>query len=365
MTINILLIGSSDQQIKMQGIDAKIDITTWEYLTPFNKYDLIFIDGNSINTSNVKICNKTRGSLEQYVQNGGMLIGFCSYPKKCSGYSSYGWLPSYKSLKPSVTTSKGLVIKKSAYEKFLEKIKDRYVIKCCFEDANENDSLKILSTTGEGKIIAVSLKYGAGSILCIPWVSNVGSVIEDWVKMNVTMKPLWFDSYQFDVKKDLLQKIKIINQVEKLLYCTDFELRDAIIEAFRALDFEVLPAGKGTEEDIDISYENFKGIIEVKGLSRSADRDDLRTLLDYHAANIIKTPDIKSIFIVNHYRFLEPSERKEPYTKAALDLADREKFCLLSSIDLYYAIEHVLKDAKNKVRLRNAIIGGVGLIKLS
>ena len=123
--------------------------------------------------------------------------------------------------------------------------------------------------------------------------------------------------------------------------------------------------GLGTvRQDVNISIEG-GGIVEVKGLKTHADCDDMRALLDYYDAKVDQQPRLKGIFVVNHYRRVEPEKKEKPYTDGAMELAQRKGFCLLTTTDLYFAMENALNNLDLRETLKAKIMNGIGLIKLT
>ncbi|MEX2738350.1 MAG: hypothetical protein Q6356_004690, partial [Candidatus Wukongarchaeota archaeon] len=68
--------------------------------------------------------------------------------------------------------------------------------------------------------------------------------------------------------------------------------------------------------------------------------------------------------VVNHYRNIEPGKKEKPYTDSALELAQRKKFCLLTTEDLYFTIEKVFEEPELQNAIRQKIIQGQGLVRL-
>ena len=91
----------------------------------------------------------------------------------------------------------------------------------------------------------------------------------------------------------------------------------------------------------------------------------MRALLDYYDANVDKQPGLKGIFVVNHYSRIEPKRKEKPYTDGAIELAQRKGFCLITTTDLYFAIENALNEPSLREVLRTKIMKGVGLIRLT
>jgi len=366
MTYNLLLIGMPEISIDTSGLDIKIDKMIWEFVTPFQKYDMIVVDNSSIDTKSVRIAIKVKGDFLNFVEKGGVLVCLSSQPKNYGGYRTYDWLPFLQSfkLKVSKLQVKSLKIKRSMYERFIENQQDSISGECLFSGFKENEHSKVLLTTGLDEIIAFSTSIKEGMTICLPQFKDKTIFLRNWLEFWISKKPDWVEKFQYKEKRGLLAKLKTISTIEKLLYGNDRELRNAVIEAFRFLGFDARPTPLGTQQDIDLTYGSFTAIVEVKGLKSHADLDDMRALLDYYDANIAKRPNLKGIFVVNHYREVEPGKKEKPYTESALDLARRKGFCLLTSDDLYFAIESAFVNPKLKDAIRQRIMKEKGLTRL-
>jgi hypothetical protein len=220
-------------------------------------------------------------------------------------------------------------------------------------------------TTGLEEVTSFFLKLGKGQIICLPQFKNKELFLKDWLEFWVSRKPSWVEKYQYKEKKVLKEKIKTINMLEKLLYGNARELCKAVAEVFRILGFKVTMSSKGAEPDLYISYDDFMGIVEVKGLKTHATRDDMRALLDYYDANVNKQPKLKGIFIVNHYCGEEPKIRDKPYTDEALKLAQSKGFCLITTVDLYFMMEKALSDPNLQENARKKIMNEKGFIRFN
>lgn len=363
MTLNVLLVGMSKVS-DLRGFNVRIDEMNWDFITPLQKYDMAIVDNSSINSSAIRVATKMKNEFLDFVSHGGILICLSARPKNYSGYSSYAWLPLPRfESKVSKLQIKNLKVKSSVHGKFVENQKNNIVGECGFDIQNDK-CIKIIATTGLEKVIAFSIKVGSGRIIFLPQFKDKSLFLKNWLKFWAAKMPEWLEKFQYREKGKLLRKLKVIGTFEKLLYANDRELKDAVIEAFRILGFSAHPAGEGTEQDINLSCNSFKAIVEVKGLKSCADRDDMRSLLDYYDVNVSQQPNLKGIFVVNHYREVEPGNRGDPYTPGALDLAKRKKFCLLTADNFYFVLEKVIAKPELKNEIKQKIIMGSGLVRL-
>ncbi|MCD6537390.1 hypothetical protein J7L18_02085 [Candidatus Bathyarchaeota archaeon] len=363
----MLLIGTEEVQRNLKGLNAKIEKTSWEYLTPLYRYDMVIVDNSSVNSKTVRIAVRAREEFHEFVTRGGILVCLCCRAKNYGGYKSYGWLPRPPSFKVEVIAGEAhsLKIKRSSLERFFDQQKNNINVECYFGNVEIIPNVEVIATTGLEKVVAFSMKLGKGEVIYLPQFKDKELFLREWLRFWISGKPDWLEKYQYKEKGKLLAKLKTINTLEKLLYGNDRDLCKAVAEAFRILGFEVEISSKGTEPDIYIRYGHFTGIVEVKGLKTHADRDDMRALLDYYDAKMEEQPELKGIFVVNHYYRIEPKKKEKPYTDGAMELAQRKGFCLLTAADMYFAMEKALNDPSLREDMRKNIINGVGLIKLT
>jgi hypothetical protein len=364
MTYKILLLGSSSSSVDVAGLDIDIQRSNWDSITPFQRYDMILVNNSSLNTQLIKIAKVLKKDFQGFVQDGGILVCLCSEPKNYGGYHTYDWLPVSPKLRTSKVGEQSHQIKRSMYEKFIQNQLSIMSPQCAFPGVNDSASCKVLLTTGLGSVLAFSIILGKGMIICLPQSSDEIAFLTNWFKFWLSKKPDWVEKFYYKTKVELQTKLKAISIVEKLLYGNDRELRDAVIEALRIFGFNANALPDGPQQDIDVSSGSFQGMVEVKGLKSHADRDDMRALLDYYDNNIGKQPNLKGIFVVNHYREAQPDQRGDPYTRDALEIANRKEFCLLTADDIYFAVERALNEDGVKEEMRKRITQGVGLTSL-
>ena len=128
-----------------------------------------------------------------------------------------------------------------------------------------------------------------------------------------------------------------------MLYAKDKVLKKAVAYAFQKLGFEVNILPDGTLPDLEVSADEVKGVIEVKGYdNKQADRKDVLQLLGYLSET---DANVKGIFVSNHELQVSP-DSKSPlaFTDGAIQLGNKTELCLLSSIDLWKAVSLVLED---------------------
>lgn len=253
-----------------------------------------------------------------------------------------------------------------------------------------NDVFEIAGTTVSGKCVSSVIQYGNGKLILLPIPEKMSEDLIrdllDGIKKNYITtpetpepRPLWIEKYnlvpELELKNkmdNVLKEFKTINEKlegyefrKKILYASGRELSYSIYLIFKDMGFDPdFKEDKG-RQDIEIKYNSFFAIIEAKGLTGFANNKDLRQLLEYHVDVIETNPESKAIFIVNHFRDKNPSERDEsPYSKAALELAIKNNFCLITTIDLFKLYYLFLKNELTKTQIIDLLQKTNGLMKL-
>jgi len=130
------------------------------------------------------------------------------------------------------------------------------------------------------------------------------------------------------------EKITEYDFCKHILIESGIILEDLIFELFRKLSLNV-KRGRKDKEDLILEYGNMTGIIEVKGLNKSADLQNTRQLDDW-VRNYSKPDNEKKGFLIaNTFKNLPLLERTEPsFTSKAIDFSKPTEQCLISTSQL-------------------------------
>jgi hypothetical protein len=235
------------------------------------------------------------------------------------------------------------------------------------------ETLEIIGKTLTGKCISCIINGYSGRLIICPnpqqnYLHLIREIIDGVEKEylkdilpQAEMIPPWVNRYYlWNEKRYLLQREKIItrfkdvdvkletlNQKKQLLFVTGDKLVICINNIFQEMGFTTINKQFEGREDIEISHDSFQGVVEIKGLKGYANNNCIRQLLDYHSTLKRSKPDIKGIFIVNHFRLINPVERMEPYTTEAVRLGIDNNFCLMTTYDLFQIYQNFLKGKIN------------------
>ncbi|KAB7530754.1 hypothetical protein F8C76_04435 [Flagellimonas olearia] len=188
----------------------------------------------------------------------------------------------------------------------------------------------------------------------------------------ITPRPKWIDKFKLRGEDDFIyekeslekkiQKLEIeksivdekmtkLSQYKKLLFEQGGELEDVVIESFKLMGFNADGRKKGDiEHDIVFDSKEGRGLAEVEGKDRSAvsisKLDQLNRAVDEDFHLNGKYP--QGVLIGNHYRLTEPESRKEPFTNKVHIVAGKKSLGLLTTIEIYKAVEYILDNPKDE-----------------
>ncbi len=224
------------------------------------------------------------------------------------------------------------------------------------------DVSTILAVNRAGHPISLHVPYGGGHCILLPYTSEKDKLVKLLVQKGLNLIPKkeeghveipdWLKEFSTKEEMDLLKRYQEIegklgkyNKFKRLLWETGKRLERVVIDSFREIGIEVRELPEGSHADFEFPLtEEVTGVCEVKGILGSADRDDLRQLLDYYVEQRdIEQRNIKGIFVVNHFRNLNPKERGDVSTEGALDIAKKHNFCIISTLRLYRILDDLWK----------------------
>jgi hypothetical protein len=170
---------------------------------------------------------------------------------------------------------------------------------------------------------------------------NIQTTVPQWVEQLYAEEQQKIISYA-------LNKLNIINNLRDLHYQSGTKLVNAVEFAFKKIGFEVENVStKGESVDLVIRFDGKEFLVEVKGKEKYADKEDISNF-------IANNPNKNLIFVVNHFRSIDPKERKDiksypPYTpdaigtvKNALNNKSIESFYPITTMDLAGWVQYKL-----------------------
>ena len=171
-------------------------------------------------------------------------------------------------------------------------------------------------------------------------------------------KPEWLEDYSFEERNKIdanIQKLKDkllqYEMFERLLYATGEPLEEAVYFALKWLGIKKVQyhkKGDKDTQDIDFEINNIKYLVEVKGKTNPADKDDVEELNGWRKQEVLKEENegktIECILMINHYRKTDPKERKEMLTHHARKWLKMYRLKVLTTPLLFSLIKDVEKN---------------------
>lgn len=252
----------------------------------------------------------------------------------------------------------------------------------------ENDNVfEIAGTTISGKCISSVIHYGSGKLILLPIPEKMSidlirdlldGIKNNYIKRDepLEIKPQWIEKWDLEAEiklkndiNDITKEFKHINEklewygtTKKILYAYGKELSNSIFLVFKEIGFDANLKEDEGRQDIELKFNSFFAIVEAKGLKGYANNTDLRQLLDYYVTTSENNPSVKGIFIINHFRDKNPSERGQPFSEGALELAKNNGFCLLTTIDLFKLYNKFLKNEMQIEQIKEIMQNTKGLL---
>ena len=151
--------------------------------------------------------------------------------------------------------------------------------------------------------------------------------------------------------KELNDERKSFEKWRKLLYATDIELEDIVLEALHLLGLENAVAGPKSEWDINFELNGLNVVVEVKGLTRGLGRKHVFDL-DRHVSEYeTKTGNkgARGVLVFNPFRNEHPDNRpvRDCVAGDAIKFATDLNITLVSTTTIYELIRDRLEGRVN------------------
>ncbi len=385
--VRVLFVGYGDQTPTKES-DEEIDSVNIKYnskeqkyliegsMPTFYDYHIVFLNNPvylvipEANTyENVKLMNTYANKKEEIkilVENGNILVttlnGKYEHNYLGSKSDNYGWNPYPFDIENK--NGSHLIIEDSEFSQILSKDIFQWSAHLKYKTIS---NIRVLARNNPGFPISFIYEVNKGKMMFLPWYESTYQkellrLVLDNIKKKIinkeqivgTLTPQWIDKDKYNLMNevDLIKKRNLIedqlnlaNKSKRILYESGRELSKSIhfVMSFFSLENLSYSEDEGLH---DISFdEDKKYIVEVKGISGFASIKDLRELLDWYTREKGKdeTKQVKGIFILNHYKDKDIEDRAEPFSQAAIEMAESNNFLLVTTFELY----NLFKDFKN------------------
>lgn len=400
-------------------LDSDIVVISPSGISEAIEYSLVLHSSSQISYNSFKRYSNRmavlRKEMETLLFHGKIIICFLTPTKTYSSYSplkkrihlsNYAFLPHKSDITGDIQTGKGtsegtlkLGKQQTVFDNLFHSFKKDFKYEAYIdrnwrtEKYEEEDFILNRSEKPVGAIVRES----EGVVVFLPCLKNkkdsqlVSAICQSaksfFSKEEFTQAPEWVNLFVLPGEEDLLKGLKtvreniqslleeekevqkridIIISFKRLLYEKGEKLEQVVKEAFELFGFEVTKRDTGTEEhDILFRSAEGKGIAEVEGkdnswinvgkmdqLSRAVDEDF--DITDKYA---------RGVLVGNHFRLTKPEDRKEAFTPKARTVAERKRYALLNTVQLFYVVKYVLEnpdDQNFKTEVRKALLSTEG-----
>lgn len=238
----------------------------------------------------------------------------------------------------------------------------------------------IFARNRKGGVLAFMYRYGKGKIVVLPEVSSKREVLEFLIERVIpeflgVEEPEWINEIPFLDEEMLLRqrseidrKLSEYRHWKRLLYGIGPQLQEIVFEALQKMGLKVWePEEKGMHDFEMELKEDVIGVIEVTGSKKRIGHEPLTNLLSYTVSAKDKYPDklIKGVLIENpeHHKPLDDRD-DVGFTDAAIEIAEKNDFCLIKTLDLYKLLQQYLSKELNANDLKRMIFEAKGLLQL-
>jgi len=175
--------------------------------------------------------------------------------------------------------------------------------------------------------------------------------------LRTQRKPEWITKFTFKDELSLTNQVKELNKqiiayemFKRLLYATDVPLEEAVAFTLNWLGFKDVVHHRENPDNPDLTfeYEGKKVLVEIEGTTKAGSKTKILQLDGWVRREIDKgkkSEELEGIFVVNHFREIEPNSRPEPLTSHAKEFLKRYGFKFLTTPFLFEIVKRV-KDGK-------------------
>jgi hypothetical protein len=201
--------------------------------------------------------------------------------------------------------------------------------------------------------------------LSIPdWVKEYKNIIQSKIESN--LKNL--NAEKIKIESNIQEQILLLKEEEnfqKLLYEQGAVLQSIVHDTLQLFDAEVDRIDEKKDDGKIVDPNGRKGILEIKGKSKSLARKDIRQLDDWKdIAEKNEGYEMKGIIIANCFIGEPLSKRENYFPDDCIKKAKANEFCLLKTSQLFKAICLLKENRLNKNDFWDEIFKTNGVCKL-
>jgi len=183
-------------------------------------------------------------------------------------------------------------------------------------------------------------------------------------------KPEWVSKHSLKERDELIKKSTDLNtqlvaydMFERLLYATDIPLEASVAFALKWLEFKNVVHYKENPDNPDITFEHEgkKVLVEVEGTIKNGGKAKVLQLDGWIRREIDKgkkVAELQGIFVINHFREMEPNSRGDPLGPHAKEYLKRYNCKFLTTPFLFRILKRIKEEGLEKEDARKIIWQG-------
>jgi len=197
------------------------------------------------------------------------------------------------------------------------------------------------------------------------WVKNIHLPGEEVIQEHITEIQNQIDTLIKQKESSEIEKNELI-KYKSLLYEKGKRLENAVINSFKLMGFRAENFTKADmEHDVVLTSQEGRAIAEIEGRDNDAIHIDKLDQLSRVIDEDFKENEsyAEGILIGNPYRLHPLDQRKEPFTDKVLIGVKRKNFKLLTTVELFGAVVHILENPNDEIyksKCRKAIFSSSG-----
>jgi len=256
----------------------------------------------------------------------------------------------------------------------------------------EGEVIAINGITGEPIASAVNCRKGnliflpentkSSSTFLIPNLCEIGEKYYErnrekiWLPSEV---PDWLEEYKTDQEKEIEKQIsslkehadqlkqgkKKFEEIDVLLHGYDKPLVNAVQKVFEDWGCEVTPTQPGATIDLKVKepIKNLQFALEITGTINKINKKSYKVSQALQHLTQ-REKDEKIVILANTYREKKIAERlDENFTQPVIEIAEINKFCLMTTADVYFLWQDLLNGKRSKEEIIQSIFDTVGAYK--
>jgi len=195
------------------------------------------------------------------------------------------------------------------------------------------------------------------------WISKIviGSEKEIFKKINSIEKDIASQKEEIAI---LAEEKNNLDEYKKLIFSSGKNLEEIVEKSFAFLGVNIIfPAEKNKEDRLFVKSDASIPI-EIRGKNSGLNEKDLNQLtsrfVDKPISEIFKT---RGLFVLNHFREIEPSKRENPFNHNIVEKAKAWQVCLISTNTIFELVKNKISGEEVE-NLENKIFNTVGIFTI-